>query len=607
MVDAEGVDAERFGPYRIETLLGRGGMGEVYRAYDESHKRTVALKLLSPHLAADEGYRARFRRESELAARLREAHVIPIHRYGEIGGRLFIDMRLVEGSDLAAVLEREGLLPPQRAVAIISQVAKALDAAHADGLIHRDVKPSNVLVSDRGEDSDDDFVYLVDFGIARAAEAEQGLTKTGSALGSFDYMAPERFLEGTIDRRTDVYSLACLLYECLTGNRPFPGDALPVLMYGHLNSAPPLPSRTVGGIPQALDDVLTRGMAKRPDDRFPRAGDLAAAARRAFKTASPVELAPNSTDLGRSAPTNIFNWTGSGTSPQPAGAGTAPTPASRLDPNSGPIAGGPVSNPGLEPFPGSYPQVGPARHSGPPRGPFTGAPYRPTDPPFHRPETGPGYGGKSRSAPGFPGMSKARALLILAVVLTLVAVGSIGALLLAKSDSSSTTASPGPSADESSETGDEPSPPADPVALLRDLIPVDFRAADCQTGETAGDGDLAFVECGASMTRPGPTFSQFLLYDDPDQTRAVFEEDMRDRGVPQNSSLAGCVANAGYGVYTVDAVVAGYYTCRITDGFASMSWTEDDFSFYGYVQLRGGEAELAELFEWWINHSAVPE
>jgi len=276
---------EGFGPYRIEGLLGRGGMGEVYQAYDESHRRMVALKVLTPFRAEDESYRARFRRESELAARLREAHVVPIHSFGEIEGRLFLDMRLVDGADLATVLAEHGALPVERAVDIVSQVARALDAAHADGLIHRDVKPSNVLVSYRDENSDQDFVYLVDFGIARTAEDDgQRLTLTGAALGSFDYMAPERFLEGAIDRRTDVYSLACLLYECLTGKPPFAGNGR-TLMYAHLNIAAPRPSAAVPGLARALDEVVSRGMAKAGEDRYLRAGDLAAAARRALRTA----------------------------------------------------------------------------------------------------------------------------------------------------------------------------------------------------------------------------------------------------------------------------------------------------------------------------------
>jgi len=191
-------------------------------------------------------------------------------------------MRLVEGEDLGEALDRDGAMSSERAVSIIGQIARALDAAHDDGLIHRDVKPSNVLISDPG--SDEDFIYLVDFGIARTvgSGAAAALTHTGAALGSFDYMAPERFLDTAVDRRTDVYSLACLLYECLIGSRPFNGDGLPTLMYAHLNLAPPRPSAKRSGIPYALDEVIATGMAKSPDQRFARAGDLGAAARAAL-------------------------------------------------------------------------------------------------------------------------------------------------------------------------------------------------------------------------------------------------------------------------------------------------------------------------------------
>ncbi len=276
---------QQFGPYRIEGVLGRGGMGEVYRAYDETHDRHVALKLLPESLADDAGYRERFRRESQLAARLRDPHVIPIHSYGEIGGRLFLDMRLVEGEDLGAALDRDGPMSPQRAVNIIAQVARALDAAHDDGLIHRDVKPSNVLLSNPG--SGGDFIYLVDFGIARTIGSGKAaaLTHLGTALGSFDYMAPERFLETAVDRRTDVYSLACLLYECLMASRPFNGDGLPTLMYAHLHLPPPRPSTQRSGIPSGLDEVIATGMAKHPGQRFARAGELAAAAAAALSGA----------------------------------------------------------------------------------------------------------------------------------------------------------------------------------------------------------------------------------------------------------------------------------------------------------------------------------
>jgi serine/threonine-protein kinase len=273
------VDQEQFGDYRLEAMLGRGGMGEVYRAYDTRHDRVVALKVLSTELAADRSYRERFRREAHLCARLNEPHIVPIHRYGEIDGRLFLDMRLVPGRDLAQVLEAEGTLPPQRAVSIVGQVARALDAAHADGLVHRDVKPSNIRLTEE----DDDFAYLLDFGIARSLTDADGpaLTMTGAALGSVDYMAPERFLEQPLDERVDVYSLACVLYECLTGRRPFTGDGLAAMMYAHLRVDAPAPSTVQRAVPRALDDVVRKGLAKEPDERYATAGALASAARKA--------------------------------------------------------------------------------------------------------------------------------------------------------------------------------------------------------------------------------------------------------------------------------------------------------------------------------------
>jgi serine/threonine-protein kinase len=275
------VEFEQFGAYRIEGLLGRGGMGEVYKAFDTEHDRVVALKVLSEHLAADKGYRERFRREAHSAARLNEPHIVPIHRYGEIEGRLFLDMRLVPGRDVAEVLAHEGPFTPARAVSVISQAARALDSAHADGLIHRDVKPSNILLTGEG---DDEFVYLVDFGIARSTTDTQGpaLTQTGAALGSFDYMAPERFLERPADKRVDVYALACVLFEILTGRRPFMGDGLAVLMYAHLNTDPPAPSSIRPDLPRALDAVILKGLAKEPDERWATAGEFAAAARKAL-------------------------------------------------------------------------------------------------------------------------------------------------------------------------------------------------------------------------------------------------------------------------------------------------------------------------------------
>ena len=229
---------EEFGRYELQDLLGRGGMGEVYRAFDRVRDRTVALKLLPKHLASDESFKARFRRESRMAARLNEPHIIPIHDFGEIDGTLFIDMRLVEGSDLGSVLAARGRLPIATAVSVVSQVASALDAAHASGLVHRDVKPSNVLLTGMTEEEDaNPFAYLVDFGIARSSTQEgTALTATTGTVGTVAYMSPERIAGEHGDLRTDIYALACVLYETLTGRKPFDGELF-AIMYAHVEHA----------------------------------------------------------------------------------------------------------------------------------------------------------------------------------------------------------------------------------------------------------------------------------------------------------------------------------------------------------------------------------
>ncbi|HEX2283912.1 MAG TPA: bifunctional serine/threonine-protein kinase/transporter substrate-binding domain-containing protein [Mycobacterium sp.] len=269
------MDATPFGHYQLQQLIGRGGMGEVYRAYDTKTDRIVALKVLPPHMAADATFQQRFRRESQAAAGLNDPHVVPIHGFGEIDGRLYLDMRLIDGRNLGTMLnESDNPLEAELAVKVIEQVATALDAAHAEGLIHRDVKPSNILITDR------EFVYLIDFGLARTA-GEAGLTTAGSTLGTMAYMAPERFEGKPVDRTSDIYALACVLYECLTGVRPYPADSLEQQIAGHMTQPVPRPSATDPRL-AAFDDVIAKGMAKNPSKRYPTAGELAAAARRAL-------------------------------------------------------------------------------------------------------------------------------------------------------------------------------------------------------------------------------------------------------------------------------------------------------------------------------------
>jgi ABC-type amino acid transport substrate-binding protein/predicted Ser/Thr protein kinase len=269
------VDATPFGHYQLQELIGRGGMGEVYKAYDTKTDRIVALKVLPANMAADETFQARFKRESQAAAQLNDPHVVPIHGFGEIDGRLYLDMRLIEGRNLGTILnETDKPLEPEFAVKVVEQVATALDAAHAAGLIHRDVKPSNILITPA------DFVYLIDFGLARTA-GEVGLTTAGSTLGTMAYMAPERFEGKPVDPTSDIYALACVLYECLTGDRPYPAESLEQQIAGHMTQPIPQPSAVNPKLVH-FDEIIAKGMAKKPAKRYQTAAELAGAARRAL-------------------------------------------------------------------------------------------------------------------------------------------------------------------------------------------------------------------------------------------------------------------------------------------------------------------------------------
>jgi serine/threonine protein kinase len=257
--------------YRIEELIGRGGMGVVYRAYDLRLKRSVAVKFVAPSLALDDRFRERFARETELVMSLEHPNVVPIYDAGDVDGRLYLAMRLVEGHDLGSLLRVEGSLEPDRAVAICAQIASALDAARARGLVHRDVKPSNVLL-DAAE-----HVYLADFGLTRRLDDKEGETGEDRSLGTPAYLAPEQLEGRPIDGRADVYALGCVLYECLTGKPVFPRDSRLAVAWAHLEEEPPRASRQQAGLPEAIDGVITRAMAKEPEERYPTCMALTAA------------------------------------------------------------------------------------------------------------------------------------------------------------------------------------------------------------------------------------------------------------------------------------------------------------------------------------------
>ncbi len=315
-----------FAGHRIEGVAGKGGMGVVYRATHLALDHLVALKVISPELASDERFRRRFGEESRIAVSIRHPNVVPIHHAGEENGLLFVTMDLIEGTDLRHLINREGTVEPVRAARIISEVASALDAAHSRGLVHRDIKPGNILVEGSGAA---EHVYLTDFGLARQIDATTGVTATGAFVGTLDYVAPEQIRGERVDARADVYALGCVLYELLTGNPPFAArDDKVAKMYAHLEEDPPSLRVMRPDLPGGLDLAIKRALAKDPSDRFPSAGDLARAVEAAVEGGATVE-AERSVGVGPAAPGPPEATTTAGRQPEESTVAAPPPPSPR--------------------------------------------------------------------------------------------------------------------------------------------------------------------------------------------------------------------------------------------------------------------------------------
>jgi serine/threonine protein kinase len=343
--------------YRIEARLGRGGMGDVYRAVQLSLGRRVALKILAPKLAADDVFRRRFLRESRIASSIDHPSIIPIYETGEDGGLLYIAMRYVDGMDLSTLLRRDGRLAPTRALAIMTQVASALDAAHARGLVHRDVKPGNILLA-AGPAGSDGHCYLCDFGLIKEVDTQQArsaLTATGQFVGTIPYVAPEQIEGSDVDGRADVYSLGCVLFHCLTGSVPFERMNDIEVVFAHLREPPPPVSGRVPGLPTALDAIVARAMAKSRDDRWPTCTALVTAMQ------AEVRSAPSAPTIAADAETRSMHLppVAIATPPPPAAASSSAAPT-RIEP----AAPAPSVNRPPSPRPASRPPEGERRGPG---------------------------------------------------------------------------------------------------------------------------------------------------------------------------------------------------------------------------------------------------
>ena len=268
--------------YRIEERVGRGGMGVVYRAEHLNLQRRAAVKIIAPDLAESEGFRERFTREARIAAALQHPNIVTVYDAGEVDGLLYLAMQFIQGEDLAAILRKDGRLRPYRAIDVCRQVASALDAAHAMGLIHRDVKPANVLIEGRN-------AFLTDFGLTKRLDGTHAqLTRAGDVVGTIHYVAPEQIEGRKVSARSDVYSLGCLLYHCLAGQVPFSLDTDVAVIYAHLSEDPPALSSLRPELPEGLDAVMAKALDKSPDRRFPSCGDMISAARAVIDAAGPL-------------------------------------------------------------------------------------------------------------------------------------------------------------------------------------------------------------------------------------------------------------------------------------------------------------------------------
>ncbi len=347
---------DELGGYRIQAVIGRGGMGVVYRAEHMTLGRTVALKVVAPELAADPGFRERFLREARLAASLDHPAIIPVHDAGEERGVLFIAMRLVTGPDLGTVLRGSGSLPTGRTGDVLAPVASALDVAHRRGLVHRDVKPGNILVEPPADSNDAERVFLTDFGLTKRTDSLTAITRTGMFVGTLQYAAPEQIRGEPVDGRSDQYALACVVFQCVTGRLPFGGESDVQMMYGHLSLEPPPATSVRPDLPAGLDPVLARGLAKAPGERFPSCMDLIQGLREA--------LAPVRTRLvpppAAVAPTRPAPPPTPFAPPMPAAPSVAPIPGAPWPPPQ--PATWPPPQPATSPWPeyaGSAPAPGP--------------------------------------------------------------------------------------------------------------------------------------------------------------------------------------------------------------------------------------------------------
>ncbi|OBA70590.1 protein kinase [Mycobacterium sp. 1554424.7] len=551
-----------FGPYELRRALGHGGMGEVYEAEHTVKGWTVALKLMSESVSSDPVFRERMRREARITGRLQEPHVVPIHDYGEIDGQMYLEMRLIEGIDLGTLLKKFGSLSPPRAVAIVTQIASALDAAHAAEVTHRDVKPANILVTR------DDFAYLVDFGIA-SAKTDEKLTQLGTAVGTWKYMAPERFSSDEVDYRADIYSLACVLFECLTGSPPYQSDSAGVLVNAHQTQPIPHPSARRSGVPRAFDGVIARGMAKKPEDRYASAGELARAAHDALTNPDQTQAV---SILRHGEESTLPGLKGAQAVVPPA----RPAPVRNPAPNSGPIP--------------RAPQPAPQWAGAPPQ--FAGPP------PF-------GHG-----HPPAPRKRNPWIIVAAGAAVVVLVVAAVGISLAAGNDDNETpNAATTPTTTTTTTrtttrttTAPTSTPPPGAATKLLGLLPAGYPPGVCKLEGQPMPGASVSVMCGQNTEPNGPNVGEYGLFGDLKSLQDAFDGYMQ---ADTTVKCPGDKASPGTWWHNKDPnTILGQIGCGKYKGDEpQVMWTNQQTMVLAVV---GGDVQgpnLDQLYKWWAAHS----
>jgi serine/threonine protein kinase len=554
----------RFAGYKITDVIGRGGMSIVYAAEHVQLGRRIALKLMAPQLGADESFRERFIRESQIAASLEHPNIVPIYDAGESDGFLYIAMRYVEGVDLRTLLKRQGPLGLGQTLFLLEQVAGALDAAHERGLVHRDVKPANILVSEPSE-----RVYLTDFGVAKAMSSP-GLTKTGYFVGTFEYAAPEQLEGKPIDGRTDLYALGCVLYECLTGEAPFKAQTEASMIHAHLVEPPPRLTVKRPDLPVALNGVITRAMAKPKEERYDTCGELTNAVRRAALDTS-VGPAPELTRPVTSAMPSMDETTLAPPEPGPPPQASTPPPA-------------PVPSVEAPPAPAAPP---PSVEAPPPS-----VDVPPAAPPAPRTVT----------------LTTGRLLAVAAAMAALLAIAVVAAIVLAGGESTPSSADGGTTTAPQSGTTTDAQPTGAQSGLVSLVPNTIFK--DCKVDATPSPLAAESASCRppadpAKRTLPFyPSAWTIAVYPTSAQLNAAYNSLKREHDIGKSFGRCNSVAWGGEGAWLHGPQKpGGRQFCYFEGNVAVIVWSHEKLGQGSHIDTlgvaRANGSDHAGLFNWY--------